>query len=223
MGYYDEYDYYEPSAADIIIREAQDKLKDVIKGEIAEEIKILKKENEQLKKELEEYKNKERDLRYREFDIAQKEKETVNDMYRKKFSELLKPLEDKITIYTIGIEQKLVEKCDKCNEKREIEYKSKYGDSIFKRCECNKYKKVYFVDTREIKIINLFKNSKNIGITPSYNSKDYDNTYCSFKLEKIIDELSEEYLDEYKLVYEYGFKSKDICQKYVDYLNCEIE
>ena len=222
MGYYDEYDYYEPSAADIIIKEAQDKLKDIIKVGIAEEIEILKNENEKLKKELEEYRSKERDLRYREFDVAQKEKETINDMYRKKFSELLKPLEDKITIYTIGTEQKMVEKCDKCNEKREIEYKSKYGDSIFKRCECNEYKKVYFVDTREIKTINLFKTSKNIKVTPKYNGKDYDNTYCNFELNKIIDEFSEEYLDEYKLVYKYGFISKDICQKYVDYLNCEI-
>lgn len=117
MSYYDnEYDYYEPTVGDEIFEEAKDKLFNALKDEIKTEINYLKKENKRLNSCIDEYRKKESDLHIREIQLIQREKQTEKDIYRKKFSQVLKPLEENLTVYRIECYRETGAKCDKCDE-----------------------------------------------------------------------------------------------------------
>lgn len=131
MGYYEpESNYYEPTEAEIIFDNAKAQLVEILKKDITNEIKSIKDENIRLKEQIQKYKDKERDLHNREIKMEQREKTALNDIYRKAFSEILKPLEDNFISYRVGSRYIKNPKCNKCDENREIEYTSKYGEII---------------------------------------------------------------------------------------------
>lgn len=212
-------EYYEPSATDIIILEAKQKLEECIKEKAKGEIESIKRENIHLKQQLEEYKQKERGLRNREWKIEQKEKDIERDFYRKKFEDVIKPFESKETIYIIDNFSKLIPKCNKCNEDRILEYTSEYGDKILGKCCCNQHKTYHHPIMKELKTLNFYKGKGKFRATPKYDSYNGGDTYfkIDFK-ESEINKFDKDIADNFRYFSDY-FISKELCQQYCDYFN----
>ena len=224
--YWDEEPYYEPTPADEIFYEAQQKLVENLKESVKNKLDSVQKENEALKQQNEELQKKIRDVEWREKQLNEREKDLERNMIRKKFSEMIKPLEEQMTIWRIAYEYVYGEKCNKCNDERKIEFKSPSGKKMEEYCSCSKTYTYYFPEEAEIIRLALYKNRNypyDISVTPKYDSSDYDDTYCKFELETYIDSLEDfedmgivlEELDYRKV----GFKNLEDCQKFADFLN----
>lgn len=222
----EEYEgYFEPSSADLIYGEMKNKLKDLMKDEIKHEIKYIKEENKRLEKENEEMQNKLRNIEFRESQLKIKEENMLASSLRKKFSEMLKPLEENMTIYSADYTYVYGEKCSKCDNNRKIIFKSPSGKELNESCQCSKSYAMYSPAERNIVSLDLYKNrndNRKIILTPQYESKDYDDAYCKFKPKTIITEING--LTDFSSfsTRETGFATKELCQEYCNYLNRKI-
>ena len=230
MCYYEDYNfdemYYEPSVADKIFDEAKDKLKEQIKESIKNEIIELKKENERLKNENEELKEKIKDIDYREQELKY-EKERLknnfeNKLLRSKFSEIFKDLEENMYYYQIEKTFEYKNKCNKCDENRNIHFNAPNGEEMTYSCDCNKYKVVY--KPKKCKLTKIFMTkdkydkSKLFNFRASYDYySDYDERNVSIYPEEIITEFKEDLIEEVK--YKQLFSTKEVCEKYCNELN----
>lgn len=236
MGYCEcDTGYYEPSVAEEIFDRAKDELEAVIKIEIKNEIKNIKSENIKLKEEVQKYKDKERELHNRELEIKRKEEQEINSMYKSKWSETLKPLEDNFVAWRIGNKSIKKQKCDKCNDERKIVYTSEHGEKLYKTCSCNDCYTEYFPDETVMTEIDFGKERGTWGsdfkskfyMTPRYESKDYDDTWCKLEFKRYmdnfdLDEIKKEELREYDLRQHIVWTNKEACQQCCDYLNSKI-
>ena len=125
MSYWDEEPYYEPTEADDIFYEASERLKNALKNDVKRKMDSLVEENNRLKEENEKMKKKVSNIEWREKSLENKEKDMERNVLRKKFSEMIKPLEEKMLIWRIEYEYVQGEKCDKCNENRKDKYNEK--------------------------------------------------------------------------------------------------
>ena len=125
MSYWDEELYYEPTVADEIFFEASAKLQDCLKDNIKRKMDNLLEENNRLKTENEKMKSKVSNLDWKERNLESREKDMERNILRKKFSEMIKPLEEKMLIWRIEYKYIQGEKCDKCNENRKDKYNEK--------------------------------------------------------------------------------------------------
>jgi len=85
---YEDYEgYYEPSAADELLTEFKDKLKDILHESIKNEVQQTREENIKLKKQNEEYQQRENDISTKERNLKYKEenlkREVENEFYQK--------------------------------------------------------------------------------------------------------------------------------------------
>lgn len=222
--YYDEESYYEPTPADEIFFEAKEKLENCLKETIKNRIQLLEEENKKLKEENSEFKIKIREVKSKERQLEIKERDLENSVLRKKFSEMLKPLEKQYTIYAVDYGYKWIEKCDKCDEDRKIKFVSPLGRELKENCECSRNFKVWKPKELNIKALSLYKNKKtypySISVTPKYDSPSYADMYCKFELQEFIENLNnlEFNFEDFKYN-DIGFKTKEDCQKYCDFLN----
>ena len=228
MNYYEDYGdepYYEPTPADEIFIEAKIKLEECLKESIKYKMKSLSEENIKLKQENEKAREKVRNIEWREQALENKEKNIERNALQKTFSEMLKPLEEKITIYNVDYEYVYVDKCDQCNDKRKIEFTSPTGKIYYEDCKCNKSHRVFVPIKRCLKTLSLYKKRDypyTVSVTPKYDSPSYDDTYCKFELNVYIENLDDtenSYNIEELNYKEVGFKLKKDCQKLCDYLN----
>ncbi len=224
--YWEDEPYYEPTPADEIFYEAQQKLMENLKESVRHKLDLVKEENENLKQQNEELRKKIRNIEWRERQLDEREKDLERNMMRKKFSEMIKPLEEQMTIWRIDYDYVYGEKCNKCNDKRKIEFTSPTGRKMEEYCTCSKTYTYYFPEEAEIIRLALYKNRNypyTVSVTPKYDSASYDDTYCKFELETYIDSLDDyddignvlEELDYQKV----GFKRLEDCQKFADFLN----
>lgn len=223
--YYEDECYYEPTIADEIFNRAKKELEESLKEDVKNQIKSTMDYNMRLREENEKLKQQVRNLANRERDLANREAQFERAMLRKKFSELLKPLEEQIEVYSVDYEYIMMDKCDKCDTNRRIYYKSPSGKDVYEECSCNKSCVVYSPKPKSITNICLAKDYNKTKFTASvtYDSKDYDNDYCKFEVRAFVDNIDElgdlKELNKYQMEYYTGFKNKEDCQKYCDYLN----
>jgi len=74
MSYYDEEQYFEPSEADILLSEYQQKMKEVLISSVKNEIEAIKEENERLKVENEKLNKRFRNIELEEQQLEFKKK-----------------------------------------------------------------------------------------------------------------------------------------------------
>jgi len=227
MFYDDEPQYYQPSIADDLLMEYQNKMKDALLESVKSMIENIKEENEELKEENKKLRDAKYQVDNKERALIEKEKTLDRDFYRKKFSELLKPFEEKYSGYYADKIYRLVKKCKHCDENRKITYLAENGCSIIQNCSCNKSYQVYVPKYTSIEKLDLYKPKDNyhqeFKITAVYHSKDEDD-YRWTKLEftQFIDVFDELIANEMK-GRDVLFNSKEECKKYCNWLNKNIE
>lgn len=236
--YYDEPPYYEPTIADEILIEYQQKMKEALLESIKLEIENMKNENEKLKEENKklrlksiEIDNKERDLKYKEENIK---KEVTEEFYKSNIGDTLKQYMENCELWFAGDERYQNEKCELCNENRELVAKFPNGEFAKIKCACSNFFSRYIPALSEITLIKFSKkdskytSDRKFYLDKTYSARrdrsyyNYDHDYQEFNIYHIIDEFNEGIVElhENKSYSEkLGFKNKEECQKYCDWLN----
>lgn len=224
-SYYGEEPYYEPTPADEIFCEAKQKLEDCLKESIKYKLTATMEENKQLKEENDKMRKKVRDIEWKEKNIEQREKDMERNVLRRKFSEMLKPLEERSQIYRANYSYVRDEKCSKCNDDRKLEYKTPRGKLAYEDCACNTSYKVWDVEKADIIRLDLYKDRNypySLSVTPKYDGASYDDMYCKFELKTFVENLDDTDMNFNIEEFDYeevAFKNKEDCQKFCDYLN----
>ena len=235
---YDDYEnYYEPSEVDQLVEEFKEKCRDYLLPNIREEIDRLNEENIELNRKNNEYKNRESELNNKERDLKYKEdnlkKEVEREFYESNIGDTLKDYIEKAEVWFADKRGLLQEKCSLCNDKRKLVAKFQNGKTTETNCDCSTLIHKYVPEISELSFIKFSKkDSRYLSDRKFYLSKSYtpskdsrysdDYSYNEFKLCQIADEFDDgikELHENKKYSTEIGFKTKEECQKYCDWLN----
>lgn len=237
MGYWD-YDepMWEPSEADELFSEIKSKLIDAAKDSIKSDMEYLKNQNEYLSKRVTELENKEREIAQREETVKYKaqnlRREVEREFYKTSIEDLFKDALEESVLWFADNKPHEKPKCDKCNVDRELVLTWPDGTTTKKRCECAnpdywyepqetwiqtlkyKVKDGNYPSERYYRLDKSYQNTKE----SRYNDYSYDDFDIQFVYDKFCDDVLEkrENLNYGKFI---GFKSKEECQKYCDWLN----
>jgi len=241
MSYYepDDYDnYYEPSELDTILDEYKDKCKSVLLSKIQSEIKSLREENETLKskndifqKRESEITKKERELKYQAENI---ERDVKNKFYKETIEDTVNNMVEGCNVWYASNEAFQKPKCNTCNKDRKLVAKFPDGTESIKDCKCSKLDYSYIPMLSELRTIKLTKyysdysNDRKFYLN-SYREPNEDSHYsydnygsADFKITHIYEKFDDSVI-EYHGNKSYGeclgFKTKEECQKYCDWLN----
>ena len=235
---YDDYEgYYEPSEVDQLVEEFKDKIREHLLPNIREEIEQLNKENTELRIKNEEYKkreseinNKERDLKYKADNLK---REVEKEFYESNIDDTLKDYIEKSEVWFADSKGFRQDKCSLCNGKRKLVANFPNGKTTETNCDCSNLIHKFVPEASELSLIKFNKrDSRYQSERKFYISKTYipskessyrdDYSYNEFKLCQIANEFNED-IKELHETKEYGtkigFKSKEECQKYCDWLN----
>ena len=235
---YDEYEnYYEPSEVDQLVEEFRDKCREHLLPNIREEIERLNKENLELKQKNNEYSkreseinNKERDLKYKTDNLK---REVEKEFYESNIGDTLKDYIEKSEVWFADSKGFRQDKCSLCNGKRKLVANFPNGKTTETNCDCSNLIHKFVPEASELSMIKFNKRDSRYQSNRSfYISKTYipskessyrdDYSYNEFKLCQIANEFNED-IKELHETKEYGtkigFKSKEECQKYCDWLH----
>ncbi|HBI34623.1 TPA: hypothetical protein DDY33_00615 [Candidatus Nomurabacteria bacterium] len=218
---YDEESCYEPTLADEIMLEYQQKMKDALLDSVKNNIGGVMEENLMLKEEVEKLRKGKYGVQRRERELAAKENMLEREFYRKKFSELLKPLEEKYSGYYAEYYFIPLDKCGYCDDERKIIYTAPNGDTTSNYCSCNKRNKVYRPEYTMINVLNIWKDTGNCKVSISaeyYDKADEDYKWSKLEFKQLISVFNKTTAPDL-LSRKALFKSKEECQKYCDWLN----
>jgi hypothetical protein len=235
---YDDYeDYYEPSEVDQLVEEFKDKCREYLLPNIREEIDRLNKENSELKSKNNEYKNRESELNKKERDLKYKEdnlkREVEREFYESNIGDTLKDYIENAEVWFADKKGFKQEKCSLCDDERKLVAEFPGGKITKIDCDCSKLVYSYVPEISELSLIKFNKKDSRYqsdrkfylskSYTPSKNSR-YSDDYCynEFKLCEVVNEFNDsikELHEDKKYGTEIGFKSKEECQKYCDWLN----
>lgn len=234
--YYDEEPYYyEPSVADEILMEFQQKMKETLLESVKLDIETIKNENIKLKEENEKYKQRERDITNKENELRYKENnlktEVAKEFYKNNIGDTLKQYIEDCEVWFADVDRYQNNKCNLCNENRELIAKFPNGKTTKTECTCAKYLSKYVPAISTINLIKFYKrdsrysSERRFYLTRSYSPPDnnYDDySYQEFKIYHIVDEFNEgiiELHENKKYGEKLGFRNIEECQKYCDWLN----
>jgi hypothetical protein len=218
MSYYDEEFYYEPTEFDLMFNELKANLTKSIKDEYITEMERLRKENaalQEVKSNFNEIKNdydrKKRELEYEYQNLK-------SNVRRERLNELLKDLE--VELYTIGSTSKSKPKCNKCDEKRRIYFKTPSGKETYEMCECDKRIAIYEPIPTLISSFSI-RNGKGCAWYKVRDRGKYDE-YLEYYDDSISGQelvTDESQFDTEKYAYRTLFKTEELAQKFCDLKN----
>lgn len=213
MSYYGEEFYNEPSEFDQQIYEFKESILKSVKDEFLSEMEKLRTENTELQAIKKDWRNiqSEYETKYRQLEYERKDME--KKISKKRLNDLMEDF--KIILYTARSTRLLPEKCNKCNEKRQISYMTPSGREAFESCECSSGKVVYYPE--EFVCYELYLNRNNM-ISGIYKERNYsDDGLRSSGISS--DDVYQDGTDYDKLnYYSTMFRSKEKCQEYCDWL-----
>lgn len=134
-NWYDEEDFYEPDAIEIAAYEFRETLEKSVKKSVVDEIESLKKriaELEDFAKAKKEYETEIRSLNWK-LEATQREVEERAKQLR--LPEIMKALESPAWIADWTFDY-IHPKCDKCDDRRRIHFKSPSGRDFDEECSC---------------------------------------------------------------------------------------
>lgn len=234
MGYWD-YDepMWEPSEADELFDEIKQKLVDAAKDSLKNELKSLKSQNEYLKernKELEDKAHlvdqKERDLEYKSRDLR---RVVEKEFYATAIEDIFKDMLDKSRLWFAEHKPHEKPKCDRCDANRNWVLTWPNGETTTKKCDCASLDYWYepeetYIDTLRYKIKDSrYPSERYYRLKETYSHSKYDDySFVDFKIQFVFDSFCDDTIKAHQqLGYgeKIGFKSKEECQKYCDWLN----
>jgi hypothetical protein len=217
MSYYDDDFYYEPSEFEMMVAELKGNLAKSVKENFISEMAQLKEENEELQAVKANFESIKRDFENKKRQLEGEYQNLKNNVRRERLNELMKDLE--VELYTVGTRSKSKPKCDKCDEKRRIYFKTPSGKETYEMCECHTNISVYepiptlitSLSIRDGKGCVWYK-VRDRGRRDEYLDY-YDDSVSGQKL--ITDESQFESADSYRTL----FKTEALAQKFCDYKN----
>lgn len=236
MSYWD-YDepMWEPSEADDLFGEIKQKLVDAAKDSIKTDIENLKKRNSYLEKRNKELEDREYSVDLKERELEYKSRDIRNvverEFYKKVVEDVFKDALNKSHIWVAQNIAHEKQKCDLCDENRQWTTTWPDGTVSHKTCTCAipeyQYEPVELIidslrytyqdgNSTSNRYYNLSKTYTAIG------NKWNDYSYAEFNVMFIFDSFCNDVLvARDKLGYQkyIGFRSKEECQKYCDWLN----
>lgn len=212
-GFYDE-----PSEYEQMVEDLKDKLKEIVKKEILDELDHLRKKVAELQ-DLQDNWNQRCREQDAEHGRAMRElEETKRNLRRTRASELLQEFSEEL--YGINYKFERPPKCDRCDNNRRRITKGQAGNPIIEICECNRTKTIYSVrSSRPVSV--YFPNCDGEIKAKAYYSFRSDEENCYPTTVDICDDVPFERLD--RKSYQIAFRSEEKAQAYCDYLNATEE
>lgn len=237
MGYY-EYDtgYYEPSEADVFFDEMKEKFREYLNDDVKAELVSYEKHNKDLQERLDKATQELQQLKLEKNKAAWSRetirREVVDEFYNTAIDALFQSRIENIDVWFADNVPHEQPKCEYCNDERVRVYTFPDGFEMRQRCSCE-----HFIYSYEPKLAT--RQTLQYRVKPSkYNSerkyymadwKAYDPNnrytdygYSDFKILHIVnvfDENTIELRDTLSYGEKIGFKTKEECQKYCDWLN----
>lgn len=221
MSWQDYPEFYpEPSEFDESMEALKNKLRESVKSEVLEELKALRTQNAQLRERQANLRSLELATERAERECERKarmaEDQAQRDANRLKANELLAVLSN--PKYRVATTRDEVEKCDKCDENRNVRYLTPRGREATERCECAMTSLRYIVEENIVHEA-ANRNGKLLfwySPTRRYLSTD-DEGY--FNVEVLREPVAiEEMMNDYR---RYGFDTEEAAQELVDALQKE--
>ncbi|MGE6615767.1 hypothetical protein [Bacillus mycoides] len=217
MSYYDEDFYHEPSEFEQQIEEFKESLMESIKSNHKEEIARLRKENAELQDVKQRMKEMENEHKRKLYDLDYEKQNLESKVRKERLDALLKGFE--IEAYTIASKSYKAPKCEKCDENRRIRYTTPLGKETYETCDCGSYIHVYEPIPTLLKEFSIRSGEGVVW----YEVRDSGNRYehlgyydDSINGKEMI--TSEEQF-EGKGTYKVLLQTKELAQKYCDYIN----
>lgn len=239
---YYEYDtgYYEPSGADIFFDEMKEKFREYLTDDVKYELERLSKENKELKEKNAKLNDENHKLSF-EKQSAEWSKETIrkeveNEFYNKNIDEIFKDRLENIDVWFADYVYHEQPKCKYCNNDRKRVYEYPDGFKLASSCECAKHIARYEPNTATFNTLRYcvkpsrYLSERKIFVEdwrlykPEHIYDDYG--YGDFRILHIIDVFDNNTLELRKtLSYgeKIGFKTKEECQKFCDWLNEQLD
>lgn len=242
MSYWDyEEPYWEPSEADELFDDIKSKLIDAAKSSIKADMEALKSRNEylesrnhELEKNAYEVSQKERDLQYKADNLR---REVEREFYKTAIEDIFKEALEESTLWFADHKPHARPKCDKCNDNRDWVLTWPNGEKTSRRCDCSNPDYWYepqetYIDTLKYKVRDSnYQSERYYRLEKSHqntksNSYYDDYSYNEFRITFVYDEFCDDTVEKHDQLgwHNYiGFKSKEECQKYCDWLNEQRE
>ena len=231
MWDYPDYDdfYGEPSEFEMQISEFKDSLKQSVSHEWIDKMNALEKENAELqevKRNFEaiksDYEKKKRECEW------EKERVIKNAEYEARRARLRDLMKDVQKIFwDVSYTYKYGAKCDKCNDNRQISYKTPSGKEAFEDCECAK--RIQIIEPRMQMLYEIALRDRNGSTVQTWfqeHKGDDDDYYTrtDYFGEKIVIEDDADFtklnLDDMNKFY---FCSYEKCEDFCDWYNSTIK
>ncbi len=233
MGYWDyEEPEWEPSEADELFSEIKQKLIDSAKSSLKSDMESLKSRNEYLEKRNKELEAKARSVDQKEHDIEYKSqnlrKEVEKEFYKAAIKDIFKDMIEKSQLWFAKNKPHEKPKCDKCDENRYWVLTWPNGEKVTKKCDCANPDYWYepeetWIDTLRYRIKDdKYPYERYYRLDWTYDRIQDDYSYADFGIQFVYDKFCDDVIEKRKqLGYgkRIGFKSKEECQKYCDWLN----
>lgn len=215
--YSDFYDYDEPSEFEMQIDEWKETLRSEVKKEYQEEMARLKEENAKLMDIKNNWYEKVGELEKEKAKVTYAIRTAEEEAKRMRLRELLEDFTKQAWGYK-GNYEYIREKCDKCDEKGYIHYKSPQGRDVKEECNCRK--QTYFYSPVEAEIVEFKgrRGCENIKIYFEYKRNNFDDDdQDNYTLTTRI--YNGEDFDSIESYFGMIFFDKEDCQRFCDYLN----
>lgn len=221
MTYYEEDFYYEPSEFDEQVDEFKKLLMSSVKKEFLEEMDRLKKENSELQGIKENWEEIQNSYARKEYELEDHKKKSLSEAKRMALKDLIKDYQ--IILYTASSKTIQKQKCDNCNEKRELSFSTPKGRKFTCSCDCATGDSVYFPQANIAYEFAVRDNySRNLLVWyKRFEKDDYFNVFNIYDSGGTVPEniykegMEYEGLTSYRIY----FKTEEECQKYCDWLN----
>lgn len=237
MSYWD-YDepVWEPSEADELFDELKSKLVDAAKASLKNDMESLKSRNAYLEKRNKELEDKAREVSRKESALEYKtqnlRREVEKEFYKTAIDDLFKDAIEQSQLWFADNKPHEKPKCDKCDEDRNWVLTWPDGTTTSKRCTCSQPDYWYepeetWIDTLKyiVKDSN-YQSERYYRLDKSYqytgDNRWSDHSYSDFRIQFVYDKFCDDVIEKHeKLGYgkKIGFKSKEECQRYCDWLN----
>lgn len=215
--YDEEYDYF-----DSTIVELKEQLKKEVKQDIQDKIKNLEEENKELRDVKEnwktlkqEYKNKINEAEIEKQDILDNAK---REIYNATLKDLFENCDYFKKLYKVDYKTEKREKCDKCDEDRNLTLIDCYGRKHKVTCECYKSKKIYYAEENSETAIYIQKNKERDNFKFEFKNQESYTYGSKIDRENVLEKFDKNKVDGH-LYWDVYFTTLEEAQKYADYLN----